>query len=479
MRKFIRHLFSFNAVLSLTILLTSQGVFAEPTSEYALVTRDNVESVREVLPDPILSWVLEKGFSLHLKQDPSFPFLYPKAWTEESQKNAGHFSFDSQGHLMSEGGYVYTGGAPFGQAKDIDMQVEPKLKAQSLIWNFDTLLRSSGDFFYAARIVWFGSKTILRDAEASLLRAVEPGLGKSEDVGAPTYWRELLQFSAPSIIRDRSYLSLRTASFDQDRFLVYSPVMQSLREVFPVNREDAFLKGEISPDDFFMLSQNFDALEVRVKEETTLLVPFSNQKPEEVRGPLVIPPALTRDLGLGYSEPAGVREDLQADLCIMGPNRSKEGSRAMTLFNSESRSLPGSLPWIPSTVSFSPRKVWVLELRHKDWSYSSGRQELVIDKQTMLPAYKFIYSKEGALIRVMIAIWGLAETSGKNLTYPYLSLLIAAEPDASAATAFVTRDVYFGLERDRKKFQHIFTPLHLKKEIQHEALEPDKANKGK
>jgi hypothetical protein len=107
----------------------------------------------------------------------------------------------------------------------------------------------------------------------------------------------------------------------------------------------------------------------------------------------------------------------------------------MVLWNHESRRYESNAAWVPTSVFFVPRKVWIVEVAPKDPYYLTGRQVLVIDQESFLPFYKVIYNRGGEYERMLMAGWALASSNNGTTKLPVPGFVLAVSNGSEPSMA--------------------------------------------
>lgn len=262
---------------------------------------------------------------------------------------------------------------------------------------------SSIDYDYAYHLL--NRKGLISSFETALLRSYDT---PSEE--EPKLFKEVFYINGPERLKDYFLRTFRSADQVSDSVLLYSPLLKKKRALFEPNRADPIVSGVLAANDFFVFSENVSKLSVRIDKRSILLLPFYSLSVSEVRK------------GRG-----GAQEVVSGF------------SKSMLLWNFETTQFEQAAPWLPTTVHFVPRNTITLELISSDVLSSYSKIVLVVDEESRLPIYKFVYDQKGDLDRTVIGIWGqgVSETD----SFPFLAGLIAVSGKTSEASVLSANKV--------------------------------------
>ena len=111
------------------------------------------------------------------------------------------------------------------------------------------------------------------------------------------------------------------------------------------------------------------------------------------------------------------------------------------VWNFDSKQFPQLSPWLPTSVTAVPRKVWQLELVPNDPFYVGGRELLYVDQEMMLPVMKLTFDRIGELQKTTLGGWGLAERKDRTVVFPFLAFQLSVEPGAAPVTTLSATSV--------------------------------------
>ena len=373
------------------------------------------------------------------------------------QKNADSYELNEDFQLVAVGGSSVTSGVPFGTFEEIDRIKDEREKAYKILWNVAFAESVTRDALYGFDLAYVGSQSVLRRARGIFFRTFmaernsksEEALAESVQVVQGAVRGDMLRFSSPAVLVDLTYLTHRFSGRIPDGNWIYSPVSRATRPVSDANRSDPILGSLLSADDLFIWSARVEGVHAKLAGEKAVLVP--------ILSPEAIVAKRSREGSVFGAPPTPddsfVDEDLPLDgdtrnaeiITVSGSHRRAGRGRAMLGWNFETGQYPRGAPWVPTTVTFVPRMVWILELHSRDPFYAVGREVLVVDKESMLPVYKVVYDRFGSYSKTLVAGWHFATLSspkGKDpLRFPFLGFLLAVDRQGARATALSTHTV--------------------------------------
>jgi hypothetical protein len=264
----------------------------------------------------------------------------------------------------------------------------------------------------------------------------------------------------------------------EDQISHYSPVIAATRELLAANRSDAILEGSLSLDDIFVFSAKIESVKAKVVGSKIMLVPASSLDAEKI----IESPLLFADLSGRGVEPAfdfGAASSKTADLVqryatVIGGQSLKDGTNTFTIWNFDISAFNAHAPWMPLTVYFIPRRVWILELFPRDPYYSSGKSILVIDSESMLPIYKVVHDRKGEVEKTVLAAWSFAKSADGSKSFPFPGFILSVNRNARQAMTFTSQRVqtYWGkLDIGGSSLEPL---VELPKEKETETTDPEK-----
>ena len=287
--------------------------------------------------------------------------------------------------------YVRSGALEFPAVDELRKEPEGEAtgRKEPLLWRVQNALARLKVIDADLDIIALKENRVLREFKGNFVRVYPTELSPPEK--NIQIFRERLTLDTPSALSGYSMLTYRFSGNDEDGYWTYSPAIKKTRELTGTNRTDGIMSTGIALDDLFGWSGK-EELVVPDKEETTRgFAPFA-------RSDSLVPRA------------AGVcREVLQET-----PEEGSKGSGPR--WNFAARRFPTAAPWIPTTGVFIPRDLIRVELGSRDPYSRYGREVLYVDKQTLLPFYKFVFDRAGHPWKTVLSGYGVMEGDAKNAT---------------------------------------------------------------
>ena len=76
----------------------------------------------------------------------------------------------------------------------------------------------------------------------------------------------------------------------------------------------------------------------------------------------------------------------------------------------------------PEGLIYIKRPVWIIELQPGDPFYPSGKQILFVDKSTLKPSFKIVYTRKGEFLKLVVIGWGSVYEQNTLVPSDYLPL---------------------------------------------------------
>jgi len=447
----MRSVGTFAVTLLLPLLLDcSRAVAAEPEPVLPYIptggenvrplflSNSNLAQFQDFLIAP-LSNLVERGmFTARLTRAVEQNWSFSPLWNQASRENERNFTIDPQGEIVrngAEGGpalaYI---GFPFGLGRSLSEEPDPKKKGQKLLWNVASIPGIESQALFGVELLWFGRKTITRQASGLYLRQYLQGkiIPQPEDpgndplslpkFGKPIDWREILQIVSPPVVFGYTNLTYRYRGALEDDFWIFSPVLGRSRKALESNRGDLIIEGELSLDDLFLFSGRPASYNAAIVGEKTVLAPFPQRE------------ALRLEL-----EPIHESEETTTPSSLLtarGPYRNRKGQNVSVLWNADSGIFIGAPGWLPTTIQLIPRKLWVLEINPKDPFSTHGTELLFVDQESMLPFYKVVYDQKGLFNRFIMCAWNLVSGADERNRFPVPAFILGIDRKGEHAQAF-------------------------------------------
>ena len=461
-----------------------------------LLSAKNEAQFEDLLLAPLAAWLKDGKLAIRLVRNLEFRWGLTASWEDASKRNVLEYELSDDHSLVHKATGLPNEGTPFGDQDDISNEADPERKAYKILWNIAYLEGAARDVFYHMQMDWIGTQALLRSARGGVYRKTwfgpvpvkavaaatttpiaTPAATASPSASLPPQQTEAnaaqvtapapvfsgvtdvlrqdgLRLFAPPVVSGFSQFSWRYRGPQQDRIWLFSPVLRDLREQLPANRGDVILGGNLSYDDLFVWSTKIQSVHARVVDQKVLFVPvpslnfyrleaqpFSEQPKAELGGfasRSELPPAKE-----GEAKP-------DSALTVRGFHKRADGTSAMVIWNHQSRQLPQLAPWVPTTVSFVPRRTWIIEITPIDPYAVNGKEILIVDQESQLPVYKLVYDRIGEYRKTVIGAWGLARTKDGKVAFPFAAFVLALDQSAQSATGATTELVQTFLGKDTR-----------------------------
>ena len=475
LRRFLGHLVLLSLVFPLNLFAveppTSTEVLDLPEPEQVerrvILSGANLRGFKHLLLEPISAWVENQQFTTQLLSR-THEWKFPKFFLSAPETN----KIDSSGNLILAPSDENTAPSiPFLTEQHIDTESSDQIKAYKILWNSTYVQSLAAEARYDFELTWIGSDSALRSSNGMLYRWWFPqaeqmqGLSLIEEQPAEKtetteiqlpssrevkkdnlLYSELFQLNSPAAVFGFAQILWRYADQTLGRVWAHSPVIGKNREIHLANRSDPILEGVLTPEDFFVFSGKISRFKARVVAQKDLLVPMALKHPVQFSQAPSEAPRGGRGEAL-QQLPSGLpaaRTTEQNDL-LRGVYQRLDGSTSMALMNFETGQYSGFAPWISSSSFLVPRAVWIIELYSRDPFYQSGRELLVIDRESFLPMYKIVYDHRGDFKRFVFGAWGLGRSAGEEHLVPFLAYSIAVHGTGRMASSMVTNSVTVAL----------------------------------
>lgn len=440
-----------------------------------IVTSRNEVSFEDLLLAPVAVWLKEDRFVMRVVRNIDFSWKFAADWEEGSRKNSLLADLDPTGSVVWK--EEPAAAAPFGDAERVNTESDPERRAQKILWNIEYRQGAAKDTLYDLELVWMGAQNALRRASGLSYRRVFHSAAEQQNAlpkakvaapvaekGAPAekaatveppsapeqagdlLRQELFHLYAPPVVYGYSQIGWRYRGVEDDRYWMHSPILGATRELLPSNRSDSILGSGLSLDDLSVWSAKPQTVHAKVVAEKVLLLPFSalNYYRTEMQPAAGLPSAK-----LGQT-PADAALKPESVLTARGFHQRSDGALAMVLWNSDTKQFAQFPPWVPTTVFFVPRKVWIIELAPKDPYYSVGREILIVDQESQLPFYKLVYDRFGEYRKTIIGSWGLAQARDGRVRFPFSTFVMAVDRDSQSTTVLTTLQARTFLGKDSR-----------------------------
>jgi hypothetical protein len=429
-------------LLVLLLSLPSRS-FADST----LVTDSTIDRFRPKLLEPLAVW-LSRGLFV-AKVGESLDFSIPLAGN-----SAGEPLINAEGLFTGdlESLARLTARAPMESeiASDLAAGKSAEVSAMELLAHSLVVQSKLRNSQYDIDVNWYSSQSITRRASGILYREwwtevtttvpappspakakaaptrpgaaapAEPPLIPAGPVeSGPLQLAEVFRLHEPAVVGGYAQLLLRRLD-GVERYSVFSPVVAKLRPLPSSIRSDVVLQGQLAPSDLMIFGENLHSTAATFLGTTDLFAFFASET------------ALPAEIVDG--------EDGKPVIQVAGMYQAAEGRGTMVRWNGEQNQFAQFVPWMPLSTTLHPRRVLIVQATSKDPFTAFGKIILFLDRETLLPLYKLVYSEWGALERVVVAVWAIAESKDLGRV-PFLASVLSVSANGSQATSVTTRNL--------------------------------------
>lgn len=384
MRLLLLYFFSISCLLFSATSLKAEGeeeaLERLKEAKEVLIDSKNIKQFRSLLLPELLPYIMDGGDVLSAKSSFNIPPIpLPK---ENAILESAELSNPSRIELPKA--------LPFAVQTDTKTAEFPV----QLLWNAQALMWKNP--------VWFGDYSMQRVKNSKSDQIVR-GVWKRvypatlpEPPKIPQLFRERIEVLDPKSLNHYSWLTFRFfGREEEDYVMIYSPIINQSRQLTGSNRSDPFLPGLFSVDDLFGWSGKIEWVDPTFQGETTMLLPYIDEK------------------SVSFKE--------------------RGSCNSATLL---SRQVADRMQFIPSIFTWTPRKVWEIELTQREPFASYGRTVLYIDTELLLPVLRVVYDRGGKFLKVTI-LTSVVQNNEKNpQIFPISLTMLSADGQLSEQLMF-------------------------------------------
>ena len=410
------------------------------------ITKDNVPSFQNYLLQPLVEWIEQNKAVFRAWRGWEVESGLSSSWQVGSATNEGVYRVEQQRNL---GVNILTSrelsGFPFYPAETINQESDAKIRADKILWNMALGFFDNHDLQLDWELSWFSDKSLLRKArgfyyalQQGYPKVIEDAQDKVIDNEA-VLLQTLFKVTSPAAIYGYASVVERYWGPRADQNWIYSPVIERSRKVSASNRGDVLLAAPLTLDDFFVWSGKLQSFQARVIEEKTILSFYAHSGQLKLQREVLTAEsyqAPTNTEGNGHS--AGQAGKVASVYTARGALKRYDGNNVFVLLNHDTQKYPTSLPWLPVSAYFVPRKVWIVELTPNDPFYPHSRQILFVDQESMLPLYRLSYDISGRLAKIVMGVWAQATSADQQVGIPIPALVVVSNADATQVCAINT-----------------------------------------
>ena len=350
-----------------------------------LVHASNAHEYKKKIPVELYAELRSGNIVMDVVSDLNYDFDYGADWLKEHSEDV---ELKDDGTLSVEGtlskGFLFA-------TDEIQPKTEKKRAIRKILWNVLALNWAYPVNRYGFIIRIQQEDEIFRELQGTALRLYNWRTSETDQTGQ--LFREVIEIEKPDILNGYAWLTFRFHGRSEDVVWTYSPVIGKARQLTGSNRSD-LLAGAIAADDFLLWSGKLELVEGRRIREVEVFLPFASKN----KGAL-------KKVGPTCS---GVAETMSA----------AHADQQMR-WNFGSRKYAQGASWLPTDAVFTARKAFKIDLISRDPYSLYGRQTLYVDKESMLPVYKFVYDRAGKFWKSAAIFYGVAQgANGVSIPYP-------------------------------------------------------------
>ncbi|RIL08422.1 MAG: hypothetical protein DCC75_08980 [Proteobacteria bacterium] len=388
----------------------------------------NLDDGKSLLPAELLPAIRTGTLKIPAAKNLRYAWRYDEEWlknTKEYKEDPRINFLDLPYKSLQQRGFA------FGAADIIKAEKDAGRQGSKILWNVISTLASQRLMKQSFAFVHIKENRTTVLGSLELKRAYLAAF--PSDAGSAQIFREIIRFIQPDTLSAYAWLAFRFFGEAEDAFWLYSPAISKSRQLTGSNRSDPLYRLLVSPDDLLVWSGKPEILEAKLVEIGELLIPFESLDHADL---------------LQSSGEASCVDIVRRTAQI---NTGEGGSTLPNwLFGS-----------FPSDTIFVPRTAFRLELGQRDPYSLYGRQTLYVDAESMLPAYKFVYSRTGQLIKIIIGGFGLAIDPETKSSAPFNSFLLAMDAAGKERTQMSSSMIHYCSEITQDFNATDFDPSHL------------------
>jgi hypothetical protein len=322
--------------------------------------KSNYQEVEKLLIPPMVNWV-KKGEFILKTGEIGFELNQGNEYLRASKKNEGKYDVDKDGVLVDKASgkpVQFYRGHPFPTIDAGDANAGAKIMENVVGLRY----RISTFFAGVARLTWVGKKGPEREVYLGNSGFYYTNrAGGAIDNPRNFLYQTMIYVMKPFDLRGTVQMAWAYNDARQDTSFAYVPMLRRVRRVSSATKSDPFLGSDICMDDQSGWAGKNASMTWKLIGEKTLLVPIST----------------TEKFTL---------EKL--------PDGSIKRGFTPVKFGWESKEYDVA-PWCPVTLTYIPRKVWIVESYAKDSYYNYGKMIYYIDKEAYNVYAKEIYDNAG------------------------------------------------------------------------------------
>ena len=349
-----------------------------------IITTENWQKIEGLVPDTVLAWVKKGDTTITIVDKLDFntrDIMAVPEFAAENKKNMGKYAIKDGSIVDAETGKTagFISGLPFpGELDAKDPDAFHKLN-YNRYYNLHRI--GSIRFVFLGELV--GRKTGMeKKVLGNFLNYSFDGYAPQRDVPNPNdvMFMSINNITSPYDMKGVASMMWRYRGTQKDMCYNYLPGIRRVRRGSPAGRSDSFAGSDLTLDDQGGYQGQLAAMNTRVIEEKTALVPWIDVKPVPV-----------------YKNEKG-EWVTGKDAPLLDIGFRKQGWKGA--------------PWAMPGLKYVRRTVWIGEMISKDPSYNYGLTHMWCDKETGMACYKVNYDRKKEYWKTMIL--GLAAFAPKD-----------------------------------------------------------------
>ncbi|MBU1054898.1 MAG: DUF1329 domain-containing protein [Proteobacteria bacterium] len=402
-------LYKFKLLICSLFFLLLSGNIVQAMDLPKMINKTNCSQYKDLLI-PAMYRAVERGDWVVTPGTLNFKYKHQDSFIEAGKNNAGKFDLSKDGNLIDKttgkfAAYnIYS--YPF---PNIDLK-DPKV-ADKIMWNFNFQIyrfMGSREHIY---IQWIdkmqGEERYIEGLDQRLyMTGRSPGQEvKNNPDKILTY--EMQRVLSPMSVKGTNTMSYIYMDDKYDVCCAYVPAIRRIRQTGSASRSDPYMGTDSWIDLNYMWNGKNSSMKWKYAGEKTILVGFSSPK------------MLT------------AKELPDGSLCRSYPYSGKH-----IKFGYEVPNWKGA-NWAPApdSITYVPRKVWIIEQMPKDPYYNWGLHVNYVDQETYTIWYKEVYDQSGDFrIWISTFLHYITTPSGKSNTGDFDTQLYIDEKARHATT---------------------------------------------
>jgi hypothetical protein len=365
------------------LVITSQA-FSD-VSPGDVIDKTNWEKAQGLLPEKLLEMVKTGEFILEVQDTEYKPrACNPRFALDTMGPNAGRYDLNEDDWIVeTASGKPAKGiiGFPFPEIAPDDPEAATKI-----LYNHKYASYILGNVRNTFHTPFVDRSGYLRTQKAKFLQMVMDGNPKSvarpNPDGISKY--QIALVASPYDIAGTAIMTWRYLDPQkEDNTFGYVPAIRRVRRMSPGNRSDALFGSDFSVDDTTCYDGKVTAMDWKLVGKREALLPFS-------------------ECGKGRI----VRND-------EGEWETTEGVKEM-FYGYQKEGWQGA-PWAPVNWIWVKHPAYVIEMNAKDRYYNYGPQELWVDSEGFVPAYKVVNDKAGRYWKIIIQAHACFESADREM----------------------------------------------------------------